>query len=45
MTQADISKIKKHLKWKPNINISGGTKLIPNKIDFWKKQTMDKINN
>ena len=37
MTQADISKIKKHLKWKPNINISGGTKLMLNKIDFWKK--------
>ena len=37
VTQADISKIKKHLKWKPNINISGGTKLMLNKIDFWKK--------
>ena len=37
ITQANISKIKKHLNWKPNINISDGIEMMLKKIDFWKK--------
>jgi len=34
---ADISKIKKDLKWKPKIKIEKGVKELLSKIDYWKE--------
>jgi UDP-glucose 4-epimerase len=36
ITYADITKIKKVLKWKPTINFETGMKQILNNIDYWK---------
>jgi len=33
---ADISKIKRELKWKPQIKIENGVKDLLNKINYWK---------
>ncbi len=37
ITQANINKIKKHLKWKPKVSISKGTASMIKNINFWKK--------
>lgn len=37
ITHADISKIKKKLKWKPKISIEKGVSILLNNIDYWKK--------
>ena len=45
-TQANISKIKKELKWKPKISLEEGIKEVKKNILFWKKSplcTKDKI--
>tara|TARA_B100000965_G_scaffold390175_1_gene396718 strand:+ start:1018 stop:1998 length:981 start_codon:yes stop_codon:yes gene_type:complete len=47
-TFADISKIKKKLKWKPRIKINQGIKFLLNNIDYWQKApvwTPKKITN
>ena len=36
-SQADIKKIKKHLKWKPSISIDQGIKIMLDNINDWKK--------
>mgnify|MGYP001218190863 CR=1 FL=1 len=36
-SQADIKKIKKHLKWKPSISIDQGIKIMLDNISDWKK--------
>ena len=36
ITHADISKIKKELKWKPRISLEDGIKDVINNIDYWK---------
>ena len=35
-TFADITKIKKHLKWSPKISIEEGVEIILKNIDYWK---------
>ena len=35
-TFADISKIKKHLKWSPKISIEEGVNIILENIDYWR---------
>ena len=35
-TFADISKIKKHLKWNPKISIEEGVNIVLKNIDYWK---------
>ncbi len=37
ITQANINKIKKHLRWKPKVSISNGTASMIKNINFWKK--------
>jgi UDP-glucose 4-epimerase len=37
ITHANINKIKKILKWKPEIGIKEGIKLLIKNIDYWKK--------
>ena len=37
ITFANISKIKKTLKWKPKIKIEEGIKILMENIDYWKK--------
>ena len=36
ITHADISKIKKELKWKPKVTFEEGVKMILDNIDYWK---------
>ena len=36
ITFADISKVKKKLKWKPKIKIEKGIKLLLENLDYWK---------
>ena len=46
-TFADITKIKKKLKWKPKINIEKGISILLREIDYWQKApvwTPKKIN-
>ena len=46
-TYADISKIKRKLKWKPKIKIQKGIKILLDNINYWKKApiwTPKKIN-
>ncbi len=46
-TFANINKIKKHLKWKPKINIEMGIRKVLKDINYWKKApvwTPKKIN-
>lgn len=37
ITYADISNIKKNLKWEPKIDIKNGVNIILENIDYWKK--------
>lgn len=37
ITHADISKIKKKLKWKPKISIEKGVSILKENINYWKK--------
>jgi len=39
-TFADITKVKKHLKWKPRFDISSGVKIMLNHINDYKKQPL-----
>ena len=36
VTHANISKIKKYLKWKPTYDITKGVKLMLKNLDYWK---------
>lgn len=36
-THADISKIKKMLKWQASVSFEGGVKIMLSKIDYWKQ--------
>jgi UDP-glucose 4-epimerase len=36
ITHANISKIKRYLKWKPTINLNDGIKKVLTDIDYWK---------
>lgn len=48
ITQADIRKAKKHIKWKPKITLEEGIDIVLKNINHWKKAplwTPKKINN
>lgn len=40
VTHASIIKIKKYTKWRPKINISEGTRVMLNNMNYWKKSPL-----